>query len=123
MKTQDLELLPLTIYGVPSGNYDGSSDMDFSGDRQKAVAYYRRQSGTQSVRFVTTDFLGIIKIQASLDADPTQDEDWFDVYEFPDDSAEITIDFSQSLIGNFAWIRAHVIGFLGGTINSVTVTY
>lgn len=123
MKTQDLVLLPLTIYGTPSGNYDGSSDTNFAGDRQKAVAYYRRASGTQSVLFDVNDFIGDIKIQGSLDADPTQNAEWFDVYTFPDDSAATSATVSVAITGNFAWMRATVTGFLGGTINSVLLTY
>jgi len=123
MKTQDLVLLPLTVYGTPSGNYDGSSDTDFAGDRQKGVGYYRRSSGTQSVMFDVNDFIGEIKIQGSLDDDPTADSAWFDVYTFPDDSAATSATVSVALTGNFAWLRAKVTGFLGGTINSVLLTY
>lgn len=125
MRTEDLILLPLTIYGVPSGNYDGSSDVDFSGDEKKAASYYRRISGgsTQSVRFQTDEFEGSIVIQASLDEVPTQDSDWFDVYTFPPDSSATTADLSVSITGNFAWIRADVRDFVGGTITLVTLTY
>jgi hypothetical protein len=123
MKTTDLTLLPLTVYGTPSGNYDGSSDTAFAGDRQKAADYYVRRTGLQSVRFITDDFQGTIKIQASLDADPEVDTDWFDVYEFPDDSSATTANLSYSIKGNFTWIRAKVTGFVGGQITSVTVTY
>lgn len=123
MKTEDLVLLPLTIYGTPSGNYDGSSDTDFAGDRQKAVSFYRRTTGTQSVLFNIDDFVGEIKIQATLDADPTQDAEWFDVYTFPDDSAATTANISVAITGNFTWMRAKVTGFLGGRINNVLLTY
>jgi hypothetical protein len=123
MKTTDLTLLPLTVYGTPSGNYDGSSDTDFAGDRQKAADYYVRRTGLQSVRFITDDFQGTIIIQATLDADPQDDADWFDVYEFPDDSSATTANVSYPVKGNFTWIRAQVTGFVGGQITSVTVTY
>jgi len=120
MKTTDLTLLPLTVYGTPSGNYDGSSDTDFAGERQKAVDYYRRRTGLQSVRFITAGFEGTITIQATLDADPQDDADWFDVYEL---SGPVTTDVSYPIKGNFTWIRASVSGFVGGEITSVTVTY
>jgi len=122
MKTQNLELLPRTVYGTPSGNYDGSST-EFSGNRQKAVGYYRKPSGVQSVLFNIDDFIGDIVIQATLDADPDQDSNWFDVYTFPDDSSRTSANSSVALTGNFTWIRAHVTGFTGGTINSISVTY
>lgn len=122
MITETLELLPLTQFGVPSGNYDGSS-LTFSGDRQKAANFYIRRSGLQSVRFVLDDFVGTITIQATLDPDPETDGQWFDVYEFPDDSSATSANISHSITGNFTWMRARVTGFTGGTINSVTLTY
>jgi hypothetical protein len=119
MKTQDLVLLPQTVYGTPSGNYDGSSDTDFAGDRQKAVGYYRQPAGVQSVMIETTGLQGDIDIQATLDADPAEDGDWFLV----DTVSSGTHNISLSVKGNFTWIRARVRGFTGGVINSVTVTY
>ena len=123
MQTQDLILLPLTVYGTPSGNYDGSSDTDFDGNRQKAVGYYRRPSGVQTVQFNVDDFDGSITIQATLDDDPTVDSEWFDVFEFPDDSSAITADIAYSIKGNFTWMRARVAGFQGGRINSIILSY
>ncbi len=123
MKTENLVLLPLTVYGTPSGNYDGSSDTAFDGDRQKGVGYYVRRSSTQSVRFQLTGFVGVITIQGTLDADPQTDSQWFDVYEYGDGSTAETGDFSQAIIGNFTWLRAHVTAFTGGTITAVTLTY
>ena len=119
MKTSSLVLIPETEY---------SGTASLSGDRQKAVGYYRRSASTQTVRFQTNDFAGTITVQASLDSDPTEDSHWFDVYVFPGDSTQdgstaITTDFSTSLTGNFVWIRAVVGSFTGGTINTVTLTY
>lgn len=123
MKTTDLTLLPLTVYGTPSGNYDGSSDTSFAGDRQKASDYYVSRTGLQSVRFITDDFIGSIMLQATLDADPKDDADYFDVFEFPDDSSATTANISYPITGNFTWLRARVTGFVGGQITSVTATY
>ena len=128
MKTDSLTLIPNTEYGVPSGNYDGSSETSFSGDRQKGVGYYKRTSSTQTIRFQTDEFVGAITIQGSLDTDPTADSKWFNVYVFPNDSTPdgstaISTDFSTSLTGNFVWLRATVSAFAGGTITSVTLTY
>jgi hypothetical protein len=123
MKTTNLVLLPLTIYGIPSGNYDGSSDTAFDGDRQKGVGYYRSRRSTQSIRFQLSGFVGIIKLQGTLDADPESDAQWFDVYEYGNGSSIESGDFSLSLKGNFTWLRARVTGFINGTITSVTVTY
>lgn len=122
MKTENLVLLPLTTYGTPSGNYDGSSDTAFDGDRQKAVAYYRSRRSTQSVRFQLSGFVGDIIIQGTLDADPQGIDQWFEVYKYQSPTAG-SADFSQGITGNFTWLRARVEGFTGGTITSVTLTY
>lgn len=127
MKSENLVLLPTTEYGTPSGNYDGTST-SFAGDRVKGVGYYKSSSNSQTVRFIVDEYVGTITIQASLDEDPVIDSDWFDVYEFPGDSAQdgstaISADFSTSPQGKFTWIRAKVDGFLGGTVNSVTLRY
>ena len=122
MKTQDLVLIPATVHGTPSGNYDGSS-LDFDGTRQKASDYYISKSGTQSVLFDVNDFIGDVKIQGTLDADPEADVQWFDIYEFPDDSSATTATISHTIKGNFTWLRARVTNFTGGVINSVTLTY
>lgn len=123
MTTETLILLPYTVYGTPSGNYDGSSDTEFYGNRQKASEYYRRGRGLQTVRFDVIDFQGNIVIQATLDEDPTQNKEWFDVYTMPTDSSAITTIFSQAINGNFTWLRARVSDFVGGTINSVQLIY
>lgn len=119
MKTDSLTLISETEY---------SGTTAFSGDRQKGVGFYKRSSSTQTVRFRTDDFVGTITIQGSLDSDPTTDSEWFDVYEFPNDSTQdgstaISTDFSTSITGNFVWLRATVSGFTGGTITSVVLTY
>lgn len=119
MNTQDLVLLPLTIYGTPSGNYDGSSDTTFAGDRQKAVAYYRRTTSTQSVMFNTVDFVGVMDIQATLDADPQDDDAWFSIAGV----GPGTLNVSVPVVGNFTWMRIRVREFTGGEITSVTLTY
>lgn len=122
MKTTTLELLPTTSYGTPSGNYDGSSQ-DWSGDRQQAANYYGGFGGLQTIAFYLTGFQGRIKIEASLDADPTADAEWFKVNEFDSTSTATTNNFSTNITGNFTWIRANVELFEAGTINLVTMSY
>ena len=122
-----LTLLSNIEYGVASGNYDGSQPL-FNSDRQKAVGYYKSTSTSQTVRFSTNDFVGAVVLQGTLDADPTEDSDWFDAYTFPGDSAidgstAITTAYSITLHGNFTWIRAQVQTYTGCTIESVTLTY
>ena len=128
MKQDSLVLIPFTEYGVPSGNYDGSSELNFYGDRQKAVGYYLSKDFINTVRFQVDEFGGSIVIEATLDADPTDDTDWFAIYTFPGDSTQdgssvVTADFSTSINGKFTWIRAKVENFVAGDIDLVTLSY
>jgi hypothetical protein len=118
MKTQDLVLIPTTVHGTPSGNYDGSSE-DWAGERQKAVGYYRQPAGVQSLMFNTNGFVGVMDIQATLDADPGNDDAWFAIQGV----GPGTYNLSLSVKGNFTWMRIRVREFTSGTINSVTLTY
>lgn len=122
MKTTTLQLLPTTSHGTPSGNYDGSSQ-DWSGDRQQAANYYGGFGGLQTVAIYLTAFQGRIKLEASLESNPTVDAKWFRVYEFDSTASATTNNFSTNITGNFTWIRANVEDFDAGTINSVTLSY
>ena len=110
MKTTTLQLLPTTSYGTPSGNYDGSSQ-DWSGVDQQAANYYGGFGGLQTVAFFLLDFRGRIKIEASLDFQPTLDSEWFTIYDFDSRTSTTTNNFSTNITGNFTWIRANVEGF------------
>jgi hypothetical protein len=128
MKQDSLVLIPFTEYGVPGGNYDGSSELSFSGDRQKGVGYYLSSNFINTVRFQTDEFGGSIKIEACLDDDPTEDSDWFTVYSFPGDSTVdgstvVTTDYSTGIYGKFVWVRATVENFVAGTVDQVTLSY
>ena len=124
MKTTTLQLLPTTSYGTPSGNYDGSSQ-DFAGVQQKAANYYGGFGSLQTIAFFLDNFSGIIQIEASLESDPTTDDDWFKVNELDsvNDSSLTTINVSRNITGNFTWIRARVLDFDDGTIFKVMMSY
>lgn len=125
MSINTVTLLPLTQHGVPSGNYDGSSQ-DFAGDPQKAANYYRGRGSLQTVRIDVSNFIGAIAIQATLDADPVTAR-WFDTFVWGDDSANsdgsTTTMFSTNINGNFVWLRALVTNFQYGSIDQVTASY
>ena len=73
--------------------------------------------------FFLLNFQGIIKIEATLDAVPAADSDWFKVSEFDTTSSEITENFSRNITGYFVWIRARVENFEAGTITKLTLSY
>lgn len=122
MRTTTVQLLPTTTYGTPSGNYDGSS-LDWSGVEQKAADYYGGFGQLQTVAFYLLNFQGLIRIEATLESEPTVDADWFRVNEFDSTSSTTTNNFSVNITGNFTWIRANVVGFDAGTITKVTMSY
>jgi len=122
MKTTTLQLLPTTTYGTPSGNYDGSSQ-DWSGDRQQAANYYGGFGGLQTIAYYLNGFQGRIKIEATLDSDPTTDAAWFKVDELDSVNSPTTNNFSVNITGNFTWIRANVEDFDAGTITKLYMSY
>ena len=98
MAITTVTLVPYTEYGVPSGNYDGSSE-DFIGDPQKAANYYLGRGGIQTLRWVFRGVQGEVVIQATLDNDPA-DSRWFDIAAYGDgssaDSSTITDTYIQA---------------------------
>lgn len=108
-------------YGVPSGNYDGSSQ-DWASDGVKAANYYRGQGNIQTLAITTTAFDGIMYLEATLDAD-AQTATWFNTETYGDGSTPLTSYQVLTITGNFTWMRIRVEGFNGGTINSATIAY
>lgn len=115
-------ILATTVYGTPSGNYDGSSQ-DWFSDAVKAANYYRGQGSVQTVLFSVQDFEGTLHLEATLDSNPS-DAAWFSTFVYGDGSTTPLTDYHpESIVGNFTWMRIRVEGFAGGTINTVTITY
>ena len=121
MTTTTVTLIPATVYGTPSGNYDGTSP-DFIGDPQKAANYYRGRGGVQTMQWNLSGAQALITVQATLDADPATVQ-WFDIAAYGNATTPVTAVYSDSVLGNFTWVRAAVTGFAAGNINVVTATY
>jgi hypothetical protein len=121
MTTTTVTLIPATVYGTPSGNYNGS-DPDFIGDPQKAANYYRGRGGVQTLQWNLTGAQALITVQATLDADPATLQ-WFDIAAYGNADAPVTAVHSDSELGNFTWLRAAITSFSAGNINAVTATY
>lgn len=122
MSLTTFTLIPYTINGQPSGNYDGSS-LDFAGDAQRAANYYNGQGISQTIDIAVTNFQGVIVIQATLDSDP-ENTNWVDIYEYGDASSIIITDHHPEVLpGKYTWIRAKVLDFTNGTINLITINY
>lgn len=121
MNVNNLTILALTQYGVPSGNYDGSS-LDFESDGAKGVGYYRGQGSIQTVYQRFTDFEGVVVIQATLDQN-WETAQWVDVNTIDSTGSPTSGVYPVSLTGNYTWLRAHVVDFSAGQIDSITVVY
>lgn len=121
MQTTTLQLLPTTTFGTPSGNYDGTSSF-FAGDAVKAADYYGGFGQLQTIAYFLNGFQGTITIQASLDSNPTTDENWFSAL-VSTSSSPVNNSFPINLPGNFTWIRAFVSNFQAGTITKLTISY
>jgi len=122
MSITTVTLLPFTIYGQASGNYDGSSQ-DWHGDPGKAANYYRGQGGIQTITFGVNNFAGLVTLQGTLESDGNVAE-WFDLYEYGDPSTiyPLTDRHPVTITGNFTWLRIFVNEFWSGNIN-VTANY
>lgn len=106
-------------YGVPSGNYDGSSQ-DFASDAVKGPGYYLGHPGQQTVTFRFSNFTGRITLQATLDSEAGT-ADWVDVYDFT--NTDVTSYFSIDRTANFVWLRVRVQDFDAGTIDLIDIAY
>jgi hypothetical protein len=96
-----------------------SADSSFSyGPRRKGAGYNKRQFPVHTLDYDLDNFVGIIKLQATLQLDPAE-VDWFDI-----DDTTISNDSSQvtSFVGNFVWIRA-AYNLQSGVIQSVNYNY
>ena len=114
-------LLENVVEGVPSGNYDGSSQ-DWASDAVPAANYYRGRGSVQTFLIRVSGFVGTIRLEASLDS-LSDSATWFEIYEFGPYVVPITDYHPASITGNFVWLRARVEDFETGTIDLVSVTY
>jgi len=116
-----LTLLPSTVYGTPSGNYNGANTT-FTGNVVPAANYYAGQGVVQTLTYTTDSFVGVITIQATLN-DNTPQAAWFDIDSYGNASAPTTSTQANSVMGNFSYLRAVVTDFTAGNITIVTASY
>ena len=116
-----LPILPLSVFGTPSGNYDGSNTT-FVGNVVPAANYYAGQGIVQTLTYAVANLQAVITVQATLQ-DNTPQAAWFDIDSYGNASVPVTGTQANSIIGNFTYLRAVVTDFTGGTITSVTVGY
>jgi hypothetical protein len=116
MNITNLVLLPATIYGIPSGNYNGQSTT-FVGNAVPAANYYMGQGTVQTVPVVQVDLRATVTLQATLNDQPEQAA-WFDVSTVGNVANAQTATSTITAVGNFVWLRARVDNFTAGTVSA-----
>jgi hypothetical protein len=87
-------------------------ELTYTSDKVKGDGYYGYADGLHTMSFHFKDFKGRIFVQATLVAEPTED-DWFsiqldtntDYYEY---NTQTSGTVGTTFQGNFVWIRAKV---------------
>jgi hypothetical protein len=87
-----------------------SLDSTFSyGEKSQGAGYHKISNPLHTATYEVRDFIGTIKIQATLSLYP-KDTEWFDVagteIGLGEDSSVWTAINSVNFTGNFVWIRA-----------------
>jgi hypothetical protein len=136
MSTYSKILLETTVH-----NYnDGVKSI--TGPSVPGDGYYNRSDGLHTVQWSIVNFIGRIKLQASLHRNPGND-DWFDVsfgslLEFTIDTtgkvSQATINsvtytqattgsFVNNFVGNYVWIRVNISEWTAGSITSILLSH
>ena len=86
-----------------------------------AANYYGGQGAIQTILYDLTDFQGNIVVQATLN-DLQESAPWFEIANVIAANA-VTQVTSNTVIGNFTWIRAEITDFVSGNINVISASY
>jgi len=95
-------------------------------DKNKGAGFHRVNNGVHTYVYQTDDFVGTIKLQATLEMYPG-DEDWFDIDNTTvgllGDSTEFQGDtVTGNFTGQFLWIRA-AYNLQNGTITQIRYNF
>lgn len=108
---------------LPSTAFSPDVEQPIKGEKFKGAGFYGLGYGLHTVSYQVTDFVGILKLQASLATNPGE-SDWFDVEDsivenLSDPLTNVNI---LNCSGNFVWVRA-VVDFSAGSINKIILNY
>jgi hypothetical protein len=92
-------------------------------DKQKGAGYHRYNDGVHTAVYQLIEFVGTIKIQATLELYPG-DNDWVDIdgTEHSFDSSISNGAYPYTFAGKFVWIRA-AYNLQNGTITQIRYNY
>lgn len=127
-------ILPITAYSI-------NTTQPVIGERFKGDGFYSQADGYHTVQWNLYQFVGTVRLQASLEAVPT-DSDWFFV---PISTTVLSIDttgqatntpvnkfeytesttgvFGYNFTGNYVWVRAYITDWTAGTVNSINLSH
>ena len=119
MAITPIVVLSAISHGLVYPPYDGSSTT-WSSNPVKGNGYYGYTDGLHTVSYSLNSFVGVLKFQASLVTNPTEN-DWFDVTSTSvgDGTNPVNGSYYFNFTGNFVWCRAHITNFSGGVISRV----
>lgn len=113
----------VTLILLPQTTYNGGGTANVytvTGNSQPAAAYYLGNQDLQTVNYRLTEVTGNIVIEATLAANPS-DDDWFRVYEL--ECANTTASSYTNVNGNFVYMRAKIEDFANGIVQFVKLSY
>ena len=111
-------LVPFLQWGDPSAYYDGGNT--YVGNAVPAANYYGGQGAIQTILYDVEALQGNIIIEATLN-DLQESAPWFEIARLEaDNQTEVR---SNTVVGNFTWLRATVVDFVAGNVNIVTASY
>lgn len=118
--------MPTNTVLMHSVTHEGDSTQEkIVGDKVPGAGYYGRTSGFHSIQYSVDNFVGTIKIQATLALRP-EEEDWFTASEFnlvePESFDDSTRNDIASFEGNYVWVRC-VIVYEQGHVQSVLMRF
>ena len=111
-------LVPFLQWGDPSAYYDGGNT--YIGNAVPAANYYGGQGAIQTILYDVDALQGNITIEATLN-DLQDSAPWFEIARLEaNNQSEVR---SNTVVGNFTWLRATVTDFAAGNVNIVSASY
>jgi hypothetical protein len=103
---------------VPALEYTAGNT--YVGNAVPAANYYGGQGAIQTIIFDVDTFQGNISVEATLN-DLQDSAPWFEIANLI--AANISSVTSNTVVGNFTWLRATITDFAAGNVNTVTASY
>jgi hypothetical protein len=116
--------MPTVSTIVQSQVNSGDSTSFTISDKVKGDGYYGNADGLHTVAYICSDdFVGTIKMQASLATDPDNAVDWFDIDDTAvGDGSSVVATTFKNFTGNFVWLRS-VVSVETGSVTKIQLNF